>query len=162
MTGVQTCALPISLRRGRVRPRAASWHTGAVRIATWNVNGLRARLDLVLRWLAEREPDLVGLQELKLTDEQFPHDVFEAAGYRALVHGQKSWNGVAVLSRKPEHTAAGVAAIEAVGARAVAVQADIRQAETLAVGWAPYGIRVNDLVPGLFPHEDEEIGRVHV
>jgi exodeoxyribonuclease-3 len=72
-----------------------------VRIATWNVNGLRARQDFLLHWLKAREPDLVALQELKLPDEQFPHDVFAQAGYQALVHGQKSWNGVAVLARKP-------------------------------------------------------------
>jgi exodeoxyribonuclease-3 len=72
-----------------------------VRIATWNVNGLRARQDFLLRWLAAREPDLVALQELKLPDEQFAHDVFAQAGYQALVHGQKSWNGVAVLAKKP-------------------------------------------------------------
>jgi len=71
-----------------------------MRIATWNVNGLRARLEFVQHWLRERQPDVVGIQELKLTDEQFPHVDFEAAGYRALVHGQKSWNGVAVLVRK--------------------------------------------------------------
>jgi exodeoxyribonuclease-3 len=71
-----------------------------MRIATWNVNGLRARLDFVLHWLEAREPDVVGLQELKLTDEQFPHEVFERAGYRAATHGQKAWNGVAILSRK--------------------------------------------------------------
>jgi len=72
-----------------------------MRIATWNVNGLRARLDFVLHWLEARRPDVVGFQELKLTDEQFPHDAFEAVGYHALTHGQKSWNGVAVLSRNP-------------------------------------------------------------
>ena len=70
------------------------------RIATWNVNGLRARLDFVAHWLRAREPDVVGLQELKLTDEQFPHDAFEALGYRAVTHGQKSWNGVAILARE--------------------------------------------------------------
>jgi exodeoxyribonuclease-3 len=72
-----------------------------VRVATWNVNGLRARLEFVLHWLRERQPDIVGLQELKLTDEQFPHAELENAGYRALSHGQKSWNGVAILSREP-------------------------------------------------------------
>ena len=72
-----------------------------MRIATWNINGLRARLEYVLQWLSEREPDIVGLQELKLTDEQFPHDAFEALGYQAVVHGQKSWNGVAILTRLP-------------------------------------------------------------
>ena len=72
-----------------------------MRIATWNVNGLRARLDFVMHWLREREPDLVGFQELKLADEQFPHAELESAGYQAVTHGQKSWNGVAILSRKP-------------------------------------------------------------
>ncbi len=72
-----------------------------MRIATWNVNGLRARLDFVLHWLAAKQPDVVGLQELKLTDEQFPHLELQAAGYHAVTYGQKSWNGVAVLSRKP-------------------------------------------------------------
>ena len=72
-----------------------------MRIATWNVNGLRARLEFVLHWLRERQPDVVGLQELKLTDAQFPHAELEKAGYRALSHGQKSWNGVAILSREP-------------------------------------------------------------
>jgi exodeoxyribonuclease-3 len=71
-----------------------------VRVATWNVNGLRARLEFVLHWLRERGPDVVGLQELKLTDAQFPHAELEKAGYRALTHGQKSWNGVAILSRE--------------------------------------------------------------
>jgi len=72
-----------------------------VRIATWNVNGLRSRLEFLLHWLRERQPDVVGLQELKLTAEQFPRDEIEAAGYHAAIHGQKSWNGVAILSRKP-------------------------------------------------------------
>ena len=72
-----------------------------MRIATWNVNGLRARLDFILHWLRERRPDVVGLQELKMEDHLFPHDVFEAEGYQALIHGQKAWNGVAILSRKP-------------------------------------------------------------
>jgi exodeoxyribonuclease-3 len=72
-----------------------------MRIATWNINGLRARIDFVVHWLRARQPDVVGLQELKLTDEAFPADVFEAEGYGAVTHGQKAWNGVAILSRKP-------------------------------------------------------------
>jgi exodeoxyribonuclease-3 len=72
-----------------------------VRIATWNVNGLRARLEFVKLWLAERQPDVVGFQELKLPDDQFPHAEFDALGYRAVTHGQKSWNGVAILSKLP-------------------------------------------------------------
>lgn len=73
----------------------------SIRVATWNVNGLRARLDFTLRWLKERQPDVVGLQELKLTDEQFPREPFEALGYHVESHGQKAWNGVAILSRQP-------------------------------------------------------------
>lgn len=72
---------------------------GMLRIATWNINGLKARLDFLRLWLEERQPDIVGLQELKMTDEAFPHDAFTACGYHAVTHGQKSWNGVAVLSR---------------------------------------------------------------
>jgi exodeoxyribonuclease-3 len=71
-----------------------------MRIATWNVNGLRARLEFVLHWLEARRPDVVGLQELKLSDEQFPHRAIEEAGYRAATHGQKAWNGVAIVSRE--------------------------------------------------------------
>lgn len=73
-----------------------------MRIATWNVNGLRARLDFFRAWLRQRQPDVVGLQELKLETDQFPHAELAELGYRAVVHGQKSWNGVAVVTR---HTA---------------------------------------------------------
>ena len=72
-----------------------------MKVATWNVNGLRARLDFVLHWLRARQPDVVGLQELKLTDEEFPVAEFEAAGYHTACHGQKGWNGVSILSRTP-------------------------------------------------------------
>lgn len=71
-----------------------------MRLATWNVNGMRARLEVVLRWLRSRRPDVVGLQELKMTDDKFPYAEIEAAGYEAHTYGQKAWNGVAVLSRK--------------------------------------------------------------
>ena len=94
-----------------------------MRITTWNVNGLRARLPFVLHWLAERRPDLVGLQELKLTEDQFPHGEIAAAGYRAAIHGQKSWNGVAVLSREPvEVTQVGLPGQEELGARLITVR----------------------------------------
>lgn len=72
-----------------------------MKIASWNVNGLRARLDFLLIWLRERQPDVVGLQELKLTDDQFPYDLLKEAGYHAVINCQKAWNGVAVLSREP-------------------------------------------------------------
>lgn len=72
-----------------------------MKIATWNINGLRARIDYIKLWLEERQPDVVGLQELKMQDHQFPHDEFTKLGYKAVTHGQKSWNGVAILSREP-------------------------------------------------------------
>ncbi len=72
-----------------------------MKVATWNVNALRARLDFVLHWLEARQPDVVGMQELKLTDEQFPHAELKDAGYHAVARGQKGWNGVAILSREP-------------------------------------------------------------
>jgi exodeoxyribonuclease III len=72
-----------------------------MRISTWNINGLRARIDFLRHWLRERQPDIVGLQELKLVDDGFPHKELESEGYYAIVHGQRSWNGVAILSRQP-------------------------------------------------------------
>ena len=70
-----------------------------MKIATYNVNGINGRLPVLLRWLAERQPDVVCLQELKAPQEKFPIAAIEAAGYHAIWHGQKSWNGVAMLSR---------------------------------------------------------------
>lgn len=91
-----------------------------MKIATWNVNGLRARLEFVKLWLAERTPDVVGFQELKLLDDQFPHAEFEALGYTAVTHGQKSWNGVAILSRLPiEKLEAGLPGEADFGARMI-------------------------------------------
>jgi exodeoxyribonuclease-3 len=96
-----------------------------VRVATWNVNGLKARLDFVLRWLGERAPDVVGIQEIKLTDAQFPHEAFREAGYHALVHGQKAWNGVAVLSRTPAKLVLpGLPGQEARGARLLTAEVE--------------------------------------
>jgi exodeoxyribonuclease-3 len=73
-----------------------------VRIATYNVNGVNGRLPNLLAWLKEAAPDVVCLQELKAPDEKFPADAIRAAGYRAIWHGQKSWNGVAILQRGAE------------------------------------------------------------
>ena len=70
-----------------------------MRIATWNVNSLKARLPRVEQWLAELSPDVVCLQETKLTDEAFPSMAFSALGYEAVHHGEGQWNGVAILSR---------------------------------------------------------------
>ena len=74
----------------------------ALRIASYNINGINSRLPVLLRWLEEFRPDVVGLQELKCTDEAFPAKDIEALGYSAIWHGQKSWNGVAILSRVGE------------------------------------------------------------
>ena len=94
-----------------------------MRIATWNVNGLRARLDFVAHWLQSREPDVVGLQETKVSDHDFPHETFQALGYRAQVHGEKAWNGVAVLSRTPaEADVRGLPGRETNGARLLRVR----------------------------------------
>jgi len=70
-----------------------------MKVATWNVNSIRAREERALRWLEHHGPDLVALQELKCTEEQFPRASFEAAGYHVAMHGQKTYNGVALLSR---------------------------------------------------------------
>lgn len=75
-----------------------------MKIATYNVNGVNGRLPVLLRWLEKTAPDVVCLQELKAPQEKFPEQAILDAGYSAIWHGQKSWNGVAILSRmeKPE------------------------------------------------------------
>ncbi len=70
-----------------------------MKIVTWNVNSINQRLPLLLQWLEVHRPDVVMLQELKCMDEKFPRTEIEAAGYTCEVFGQKSWNGVAILSR---------------------------------------------------------------
>ena len=71
-----------------------------MRVVTWNVNSVRARLDRLLAFLARQGPDVVCLQELKVTDADFPREALEAAGWKAVTHGQKTYNGVAILSRE--------------------------------------------------------------
>jgi len=73
-----------------------------MRIATYNVNGVNGRLPILLRWLQETQPDVVCLQELKAPQEKFPEQALLDAGYTAIWHGQKSWNGVAILARNYE------------------------------------------------------------
>ena len=82
-----------------------------MRLATYNVNGVNGRLPVLLRWLAEAHPDVVCLQELKAPQERFPKSEIEKAGYGAIWHGQKSWNGVAILARdcEPIETRRGLA-----------------------------------------------------
>jgi exodeoxyribonuclease-3 len=71
----------------------------ALKLATFNVNGIRSRLPNLLAWLAREQPDIVALQELKATNQAFPTETLESAGYGSIWHGQQSWNGVALLSR---------------------------------------------------------------
>ena len=70
-----------------------------MKVATYNVNGVNGRLPVLLRWLEQSEPDIVCLQELKAPQEKFPHKAIRSLGYDVIWHGQKSWNGVAILSR---------------------------------------------------------------
>ena len=94
-----------------------------MRIATWNVNGVRARMEFIAHWLEHRAPDVVGLQELKVSDADFPHEEFAALGYQAVAHGEKAWNGVAVLSRTPaEADVRGLPGREDNGARLLRVR----------------------------------------
>jgi exodeoxyribonuclease-3 len=72
-----------------------------MRVASWNVNSVRARQERLLRWLGARQPDVVCLQELKVEDEAFPAEAIGKAGYGAAVHGQRAYNGVAILAREP-------------------------------------------------------------
>jgi exodeoxyribonuclease-3 len=79
-----------------------------MKLATWNVNSIRAREDRLLRWLEKARPDVVCLQELKVTEEAFPFDALCEAGFRAAVHGQRTYNGVAILTRdEPEEVERG-------------------------------------------------------
>ena len=99
-------------------------------VATWNINGLQARLGFILHWLAARSPDLVLIQEIKLTEDRFPHNELLQSGYRALVNGQKSWNGVAILARDEkvrslEITHRDLPGLEDQGARLIGARADL-------------------------------------
>ncbi len=96
-----------------------------MRVATWNINGLRARQEYLRLWLQARQPDVVGLQEIKITDEDFPTAFFNDLGYHVAAYGQKAWNGVAVLSRKPiEVLERGLPGEDTFGARLLRVRVD--------------------------------------
>jgi len=99
-----------------------------MRIATWNVNSVVARLDFVLDFLVTRQPDIVCVQELKIDDQGFPRLAFAQVGYAVATHGQPQWNGVAVFVRSeaappPEIVQAGLPGQEANGARLITVRA---------------------------------------
>lgn len=72
-----------------------------MKIATFNINGIKARIEALPKWLSEAQPDVVCLQEIKSVDEAFPREVFESLGYQVETHGMKSFNGVAILSKLP-------------------------------------------------------------
>ena len=84
-----------------------------MQIVTWNINSVRTRLHNLLTYLREVSPDVLCLQEIKCTDEQFPRFEVEAEGYNVAVHGQKSWNGVAILSKRPLEVQRGLAGDDA-------------------------------------------------
>ncbi len=91
-----------------------------MKLATWNINGTKARLGYVLRWLEHAKPDVVGMQELKTTEDKFPFDALKEAGYHVAMHGQKAWNGVAIASRAPaEVTQSGLPGFDELGARLI-------------------------------------------
>ncbi len=80
-----------------------------MKIASWNINGIKARIDNLLTWLKESQPDIACLQEIKSVDENFPREAIEALGYHIETHGQKGFNGVALLSRmKPDEVNRGL------------------------------------------------------
>ena len=101
------CPIAAKLNKNSYRPAARFGMVGEptpdalMRIATWNVNSIKQRIENLTAWLRERQPDIVCLQETKSQDETFPREPFEALGYNVAVHGQKTFNGVAVLSRLP-------------------------------------------------------------
>lgn len=99
--------MPRIRRTGTVTPGELG---SLVKIATYNVNGINGRLGIVLAWLEAAKPDIAVLQELKTTNEGFPAEAIAACGYDSIWHGQKSWNGVAILSRvgKPIETRRGL------------------------------------------------------
>ena len=97
-----------------------------MKIASWNVNSLNVRLPQLQQWLADFTPDVVGLQETKLEDHRFPDDALLEAGYRSVFHGQKTYNGVAILARERSITDVQVAipGLEDPQARAIAATVD--------------------------------------
>ena len=95
-----------------------------MKLATWNVNSLKVRLPHLVDWLAQAQPDIVCLQELKLEDAKFPRAELEAAGYQCAFYGQKTYNGVAILSRAPLlEIAAGIPGFEDEQKRVIAASA---------------------------------------
>ena len=72
-----------------------------IKVVSWNVNSIRARIDLLLKWIKANDPDILLLQEIKAREEDFPYTAFENLNYNIKVNGQKSYNGVAIFSKFP-------------------------------------------------------------
>ena len=107
-------------RPGRGEARAARARLSSMRLATWNVNSVRARLERLTYWLGEHRPDVVCLQETKCTDEQFPREPLEELGYHIETFGQRTYNGVAILSRnRPDEVLRGLPGEDAEAQRRV-------------------------------------------
>ncbi len=83
------------------KPKSGAKKNGALKIATFNANSIRARLDIVLDWLKKEQPDVLAVQETKVQDHEFPREPFESAGWNLAFFGQKSYNGVAFISKSP-------------------------------------------------------------
>ncbi len=109
-----------------------------MRIASWNINSLRKRQERLLAWLAESRPDVVCLQETKCSDEQFPEKALRDAGYAAVFHGQKSYNGVAILARQELHGVQKGLGGEVVDDQARIIAAEVGDVRVLSI-YAPNG-----------------------
>src|SRR5207248_1654034 len=109
-----------------------------MKIASWNINSLRRRQQRLLDWLAKEEPDAVCLQETKCSDDQFPELALAAAGYRCVFHGQKSYNGVAILSRHKLHERQAALCDESEDPQARVIAATIKDVRVFSI-YAPNG-----------------------
>src|SRR4051812_4969386 len=110
-------------------------------VASWNINSLRRRQERLLAWLGATQPDVVCLQETKCTDEQFPAIDLRAAGYHSAFHGQKSYNGVAILSKEEPRDVRAALCDEEVDAQARVIAATIAGIRVFSV-YAPNGQEV--------------------
>src|SRR5207248_3496047 len=109
-----------------------------MKIISWNINSLRKRQQRLLDWLAQEEPDVVCLQETKCSDDQFPELALAAAGYRCVFHGQKSYNGVAILSRHKLHERQAALCDESEDPQARVIAATIKDVRVFSI-YAPNG-----------------------
>src|SRR5581483_8054508 len=83
------------------KTKTSTGGAGSLKIATFNANSIRVRMDILLNWLKKEKPDVLAVQETKVQDHEFPKEPLEAAGWNVVYHGQKSYNGVAFISKKP-------------------------------------------------------------